>query len=135
MDDMTMSDPVADMLTRIRNASKAHREFVDVPASKLKLALIRVLKGEGFVEDFKIVEGAPQGFLRVFLKYAPDGEKVIRGMRRMSTPGSRKYVGKKRIPRPLGGLGVAILTTPKGIMTDAQARREGIGGELLCCVW
>lgn len=132
---MTMTDPVADMLTRIRNANKAHREFVDIPKSALKLALIRVLKSEGFVEDFKIVDAAPQGFLRVFLKYSPGGEAVIRGLRRVSTPGSRKYVGKKKIPRPLGGLGVAILTTPKGIMTDTQARRDGLGGEILCYAW
>jgi small subunit ribosomal protein S8 len=132
---MTMSDPVADMLTRIRNASKARNEFVDIPKSSLKLNLVRLLKSEGFVEDFKIVDAVPQGFLRVFLKYSPGGEQVIRGLKRVSTPGSRKYVGKKKIPRPLGGLGIAILTTPKGIMTDTQARKEGIGGELLCCVW
>lgn len=132
---MTMSDPIADMLTRIRNASKARNECVDIPKSGLKLDLVRLLKSEGFVEDFKIVDAVPQGFLRVFLKYAPGGEQVIRGIKRVSTPGSRKYVGKKEIPRPLGGLGIAVLTTPKGIMSDAQARREGIGGELLCYVW
>lgn len=132
---MTMTDPIADLLTRIRNANKARSESVDIPTSKIKLELVRLLKSEGFVEDFKIVEATPQGFLRVFLKYAPGGERVIRGLKRVSTPGSRKYVGKKKIPRTLGGLGIAILTTPKGIMTDAQARREGIGGELLCTVW
>lgn len=132
---MTMTDPIADLLTRIRNANKARSEFVDIPTSKIKLELVRLLKSEGFIEDFKIIEGVPQGSLRVFLKYAPGGERVIRGLKRVSTPGSRKYVGKKRIPRTLGGLGIAILTTPKGIMTDAQARKEGIGGELLCTVW
>ncbi len=132
---MTMTDPIADMLTRIRNANKARNEYADIPASKLKLEMIRILKGEGFIEDFKIVEASPRGFVRVFLKYAAGGERVIRGLRRVSTPGSRRYVGKKEIPRTLGGLGIAILTTPKGVMTDAQARREGVGGELLCTVW
>ena len=132
---MTMTDPVADMLTRIRNASKARREFVDIPKSTLKLALVRVLKSEGFVDDFKIADAPPQGILRVYLRYAPGGKEVIRGLRRVSTPGSRKYVDKKKIPRPLGGLGVAILTTPKGVLTDAQARREGVGGEILCYAW
>ncbi|MEI6633561.1 MAG: 30S ribosomal protein S8 [Chlamydiota bacterium] len=132
---MTMTDPIADMLTRIRNASKARNEFVDIPKSSVKLNLIRLLKSEGFVEDFKIVDAVPQGFLRVFMKYAAGGEPVIRGLKRVSTPGSRKYVGKKKIPRPLGGLGIAIVTTPRGIMTDTQARKEGVGGELLCYAW
>jgi len=132
---MTMTDPIADMLTRIRNASKARNEFVDIPKSSVKLNLVRLLKGEGFVEDFKIVDAVPQGFLRVFLKYTAGGEQVIRGLKRVSTTGSRKYVGKKKIPRQLGGLGIAIVTTPRGIMTDTQARKEGVGGELLCYVW
>jgi small subunit ribosomal protein S8 len=130
-----MTDPIADMLTRLRNASKAHNEYVDIPKSKLKLALTRVLKSEGFIDDFKIVEMGPQGLLRVFLKYTADGEGVVRGVKRVSTPGCRRYHGAREIPRPYGGLGILILSTPRGIMTDTQARADGIGGEVICCVW
>lgn len=132
---MTMTDPVADMLTRIRNASRARAEYVDVPQSGLKLELTRILKGQGFIEDFKVLELEPAGILRLFLKYTPEGAEVINGIKRVSTPGRRRYVGLKEIPRPLKGMGVAILTTPKGLMTDTQAREAKIGGEVLCYVW
>jgi len=132
---MSMTDPIADMLTRIRNANKAKSEFVDVPKTKIKLALTRILKGQGFIEDFKLVEIGRQGTLRLFLKYTPEGDRVISGLKRVSSPGRRKYVGAGEISAPLHGLGVAIITTPKGIMTDRQAREAGIGGEVLCHVW
>ncbi len=132
---MTMTDPIADMITRIRNATRARAEYVDIPKSKLKLELTRVLKGEGFIEDFKMMEADVRGFIRVFLKYATDGEQVIRGIKRASSPGRRRYVGVKDIPRPFGGLGVAILSTSKGIMTNSQSKAQGLGGEVICYVW
>ncbi|MDD5557564.1 MAG: 30S ribosomal protein S8 [bacterium] len=132
---MTMTDPIADMLTRIRNANRARKESVDIPASKLKLAITRVLKSEGYIDDFKVVEMEPRGFVRIFLKYARGGEPVLRGLRRVSSPGRRTYVGVGRIPRPYRGLGVALLSTPRGIMTDRQARAERAGGEVICWVW
>jgi len=123
------------MLTRIRNANKARSEYVDIPKSKIKLNLTRLLKSEGYIEDFKVVEIGPQGTLRLFLKYTPEGGTVIIGLKKVSTPGGRKYVGVKEMPAPLGGLGIAILSTPKGMMTDRQARDAGVGGEVLCYVW
>lgn len=132
---MAMTDPIADMLTRIRNATQARSEYVDIPKSKLKVALIRILKGEGFIEDFKIMDVGIRGFIRLFLKYTKDGEGVIRGIKRASTPGRRHYVGVKEIPRPFGGLGVAILSTSKGVMTNSQSKAQGLGGEVIFYVW
>jgi small subunit ribosomal protein S8 len=132
---MTMTDPIADMLTRMRNANRSRDEYVDIPKSKLKLELVRILKSEGFIEDFKMMDADFRGFIRVFLKYTAGGEQVIRGIVRASTPGLRRYVGVKETPRPLGGLGVAILSTSKGIMTNAQSKAQGVGGEVICYVW
>lgn len=131
-----MTDPIADMLTRIRNASRARHESVDVPSSKLKLEIARVLKEQGYIRDYKLVdEDKPQPTLRIFLKYGPDRTQAITGVRRVSTPGRRVYTGKDRIPRVLGGLGIAVLSTPRGVMSDREARRAGVGGEVLCYVW
>lgn len=132
---MSMTDPIADMLTRIRNAQQAGHSNVVIPRSKSKLALVHVLKREGFVEGFVEVETKPQGKIKVFLRYDNDNRGVIRGLQRISKPGRRVYVGKDSIPRVRNGLGVAILTTPKGLLTDRQARHAGIGGEVLCHVW
>lgn len=133
---MVMTDPIADMLARIRNASRARHESVDVPSSKLKLEIVRVLKDQGYIRDFKLVEeDKPQPTLRIFLKYGPDRTQAITGVRRVSTPGRRVYTGKDRIPRVVGGLGIAVLSTPRGVMSDREARRAGVGGEVLCYVW
>lgn len=132
---MGMTDPIADMLTRIRNAVTAAHEQVDVPASKLKEQLAKVLKKEGFVKDYQVIATGVQGVIRVALKYGPNKEKVISGLRRISRPGLRVYVGKHDIPKIFGGLGTVILSTPKGIVTGKQAKRLGMGGEVLCFVW
>ncbi len=134
---MSMTDPIADMLTRIRNGIQARHERVDIPASKLKIEIARILKSEGFISNFKTVEeqDAVQDLLRVYLKYSPDGEPVIHGIERVSRPGRRVYRGKQEIPRVLGGLGLAIVSTSKGVLSGAEAARSGIGGEVLCQVW
>ncbi len=131
----TVTDPIADMLTRIRNANAAGHGEVRVPASKLKAEIARILKEEGFIQDWTWVQDGPQGTLRITLKYGPKRERVLRGIRRVSKPGLRVYVRRQEIPRVRGGLGVAILSTPRGILTDRQARRLGVGGEVLCYVW
>ena len=131
---MSMSDPVADMMTRIRNAQAAQHEVVEIPYSRLKNAIAYILKREGFIGDFSIQEGARK-LLRIFLKYAGEREAVIRGIRRDSTPGNRRYVNAKNVPSILGGLGIAILTTSMGVVTDREARKKGIGGEVLCSIW
>jgi small subunit ribosomal protein S8 len=130
-----MTDPIADMLTRIRNAARARSEYADIPKSRLKVELIRILKGEGYVEDFKIMDAGSRGFIRLFLKYTKKGEGVIRGIERASKPGRRYYVGVKETPRPFGGMGIAILSTSKGIMTNSQSKAQGLGGEVICYVW
>jgi small subunit ribosomal protein S8 len=134
---MSMTDPIADMLTRIRNGIQARHDRVDIPASKLKVEIARILKNEGFISNFKLVEEqeAVQQLLRVYLKYSPDGEPVIHGIERVSRPGRRVYRGKQEIPRVLGGLGLAIVSTSKGVLSGAEAARDGIGGEVLCQVW
>jgi small subunit ribosomal protein S8 len=131
---MTMTDPVADYLTRIRNAIQAGHKRVDIPASKLRLALTKLLLQEQFIAGYKEVADAPQGIIRIQLRYT-DGKSAILGLRRISKPGLRKYVGSEEIPRVLGGLGVAVLSTPKGLLTDKKARRARVGGELLCEIW
>lgn len=132
---MSMTDPIADMLTRIRNASNTYKEKVDVPFSKLKLEIARILSEEGFIKNYKVVEdkGKPS-LIRISLKYGDKREKVITTISRISRSGRRVYSGKSRIPKVIGGLGIAILSTSKGILTDHQARQQGIGGEVLCYV-
>lgn len=130
-----MTDPVADMLARIRNGNIVRRHQVDVPGSRLKRAIAQILRDEGFIENYQWMEDGVRRTLRLTLKYAPDRTRVITGLRRISRPGLRVYAGKSEVPRVLGGLGVAILSTSRGVMTDKRARREGIGGEVLCYVW
>jgi len=132
---VTVTDPIADMLTRVRNATMVRHDSVLIPASKLKLAVARILKDEGFISEYEVVRGKPQRVIKVYLKYRDRNEPVLAGLERVSKPGLRVYVQRKEIPRVYGGLGVAILSTPKGVMTGQQAWRQGIGGELLCYVW
>lgn len=132
---MVVSDPIADLLTRIRNANVANHDRLEIPGSKMKKAIVQILKDEGFVRDFEWVENGHQGLIRVFLKYGPNKSKVISGLRRISRPGLRVYAKRDQVPRVLGGLGVAVLSTSKGIMTDKRARQEGVGGEVLCYIW
>jgi small subunit ribosomal protein S8 len=129
-----LTDPVADMLTRIRNATRIKAEKVDIPISKMKLEIAKILKEEGFIRAYKILKDKRQGILRVIPKYVED-ESVISGLKRVSKPGRRVYVGSKEIPRVIGGLGVAILTTSKGVLSDKVCRRESVGGEVICYVW
>jgi small subunit ribosomal protein S8 len=132
---MSVSDPVADFLTCVRNAIRARHRKLDVPASHVKTELSKVLLRERFINNFKVIEDTKQGILRVYLKYTADDESVISGIRRMSSPGRRVYVGKDRIPRVMGGLGTSIVSTSRGMMTDREAREAGLGGELICQVW
>jgi small subunit ribosomal protein S8 len=129
------SDPIGDMLTRVRNASRAEHEKVDIPASWLKVRLAVILKEEGFVKNFRVLEDVKQGVLRVYLKYGAANEKMISGLVRVSTPGRRVYVGHDEIPSVLGGMGVAVLSTSRGVLTGRAARKEKIGGEVLAYVW
>lgn len=130
-----MTDPIADMLTRVRNACRAGHRKVDIPSSRMKREIARILKESGFVHNYAYIDDNRQGYLRLYLKYSSDEESVIQGLKRESRPGLRKYVGKDEIPRILNGLGVAILSTSKGIVTDRTARREGVGGEVICSIW
>ena len=132
---MSMSDPLADMLTRIRNAVMVRYETVDVPMSNLKVDVAKVLRQEGFINDYEIIGDNKQGVLRITLKYGPKDEKVISGIRRVSKPGLRQYVKADDIPKVMSGLGISILSTSKGIITDREARRLRIGGEILCEAW
>ena len=132
---MTMTDPIADMLTRLRNGVQAKRKKVDIPASNLKKAIAEVLLREKYIDDFKVLEEGPQGTIRVYLKYTAREESAVVGLKRVSTPGRRVYVPKDKVPRVIGGLGTAILSTPKGVLTDKESRRQGVGGEILCYVW
>jgi small subunit ribosomal protein S8 len=132
---MNMTDPVADMLTRIRNSVRAKLPKVDIPSSKLKVEIARILKNEGYVSNFKVNEDGKQGMLRVYLKYGPGMERVITDVQRVSRPGCRIYCGKDRIPRVYGGLGINILSTSRGLMTGRAAAKEGVGGEIICNVW
>jgi small subunit ribosomal protein S8 len=130
-----MSDPIADLLTRIRNASRAEHEKVDIPASKLKVRIAELLKAEGFIKNYRLIEDDKQGMLRVYLKYGAGNEKMIAGLVRVSRPGRRLYVGKDEIPSILGGMGTAILSTSRGVMTDRESRKQQVGGEVLAYVW
>jgi len=132
---MSMTDPVADLLTRIRNGVRGRLAKVDVPASKLKVEIARILKDEGYVSNYKLMEDERQGVLRVYLKYGPGMERIITDLQRVSRPGCRIYCGKDAIPRVYGGLGINILSTSRGLMTGRSAAREGLGGEILCNVW
>ena len=133
---MTMSDPIADMLTRIRNANTAKHDTVDVPASKMKLAIANILLDEGYIVKYDIVEDGSFKTIRITLKYGKDkNEKIISGLKRISKPGLRVYASKDKLPRVLGGLGIAIISTNKGVITDKEAREQGVGGEVLAFVW
>ena len=130
-----VSDPVADFLTRIRNASRAEHEKVDIPSSKLKLRMAEILKDEGFIKNFRVLEDGRQGTLRVYLKYGTGNEKMISGLVRVSTPGRRVYVTHDKIPSILAGMGVAFVSTSRGVVTDREARKQKVGGEVLAYVW
>ena len=132
---MTVSDPIADMLNRIRNAIMARHDFVLIPTSKMKLAITRILREEGFIGDYEVLKGKPHRVIKIYLKYSDNNQPVLSGLERVSKPGLRVYVQQKEIPRVYGGLVIAIMSTPKGVMTGQQAWRLGIGGELLCYVW
>ncbi len=133
---MSMTDPVADMLTRLRNAIVSHHERIELPASKLKVEIARILKSEGFIRNYALVEkDKVQATLRIDLKYSAEGEPVIHGIERVSRPGRRVYRNKQEIPRPLGGLGLAIVSTSRGVLSGEEAAKTGVGGEVLCQVW
>ena len=132
---MSMTDPIADMLTRIRNGIQSHHERVEIPASKLKVEVARILKSEGFISNYKMVENDGRPSLRVYLKYSSEGEPVIHGIERISRPGRRVYRAKTELPRVLGGLGLSIVSTSKGVMSGSEALKSGVGGEVLCQVW
>jgi small subunit ribosomal protein S8 len=132
---VTISDPIADMLTRIRNATLARHDSVVISSSKMKMAIAKILKEEGFIEDFEVVRGKPQKTIKVHLRYSGRNQSVLTGLERISKPGLRIFVQKKEIPRVYGGIGIAILSTPKGLMTGQKAWKQGIGGELICYVW
>ena len=132
---MSLTDPIANYLTLIRNALQAKHQKVDIPSSKLLVEMTKILKEEGYVTNFKVTEEGSRSILRIYLKYGPKGERVIEGLRRVSRPGCRVYTSKERIPLVLGGLGICILSTPKGVLTGAQARKASVGGEVLCNVW
>jgi len=132
---MAVTDPIADMLTRIRNAIMARHDSVLVPSSRTKLAIAHILKEEGFIGDYEVLRSKPHRSIKLYLKYDAKSKPIISGLERVSKPGLRVYVGQKEIPRVYGGLGVAIISTPKGVITGKQAWRQGIGGELLCHVW
>lgn len=132
---MVVSDPIADLLTRIRNANMVFHDRVEVPGSKIKRAIVEILKNEGYIRDYEWIDDGKQGIIRIYLRYGPGKSRVIQGLRRISRPGLRIYAKRDQIPRVLGGLGIAILSTSRGVMTDKEARRQGVGGEVLCYVW
>ena len=132
---MQITDPIADMLTRIRNAGSARHETVDIPNSKMKKAIAEILLEEGYIKSFQLIDDGTQGVIRVTLKYLPGKEKAIQGLRRVSKPGLRVYAGADELPQVLRGLGIAIISTSKGVMTDKKARKEHVGGEVLAFVW
>ena len=132
---MTMTDPIADLLTRIRNPVQVGKDRCDIPASKVKLELAKILQEEGFIRTFKVLEEGPQGTLRLYLRYSSDGEPAIHGVDRVSRPGLRVYRGVEELPQVRGGIGVAVISTSKGLMTDSKAREARLGGEVMCRVW
>ena len=132
---MSMTDPIADLLTRLRNATKERHEKVEVPASRLKANIVRVLKEEGYIKNFRLAREEGRPLLKIYLKYTDSGESVIQGVTRVSRPGLRRYSGYDKLPRPLGGAGIAIVSTSKGVITGHRARAHKLGGEILCEVW
>lgn len=132
---MVMTDPVADFLTRIRNGNMVMHETVEIPASKMKIAIAEIMKEEGYIKDFEYIEDGKQGIIRVYLRYGANKERVITGLKRISKPGLRVYVKKDEVPKVLGGLGIAIVSTAKGLMSDKNARKSGLGGEVICYIW
>ena len=130
-----MTDPIADMLTRVRNASSVHHDTVDVPASNIKKELARILLEEGYIKGYDVIEDGKQGLIRIQLKYGKTGEKVITGIKKISKPGMRVYADKTNVPKVLNGIGISVISTSKGILTDKQARELGVGGEVICYVW
>lgn len=132
---MVMTDPIADLLTRIRNANTVYHDKVEVPASKMKVRIAEILKEEGFIKECEVVDDGKQGMIRIYLKYGPSREKVITGLKRISKPGLRVYAQKEDVPKVLGGLGIAVLSTSQGVVSDKVARKAGIGGEVICYVW
>ena len=132
---MVMTDPIADMLTRIRNANSVNHDKVEIPSSKIKVAIAEILKEEGFIKNYEVLEDNKQGIIRISLKYGADKGKVISGIKRISKPGLRVYSQKDQLPRVLGGLGIAVISTSQGLMTDKAARKAGLGGEVLAYVW
>ena len=132
---MTMTDPIADMLTRIRNANTVGHETVEIPASKMKKAIAEILKEEGYIADFDIIDDNKQGIIKVTMKYGANNDKVITGIKKISKPGLKVYAKANDVPRVLGGLGIAIISTSKGVISDKEARKMGVGGEVICYVW
>ncbi|SKC35292.1 30S ribosomal protein S8 [Maledivibacter halophilus] len=132
---MTMTDPIADMLTRIRNANLVKHDSVDIPASNLKKSIADILLQEGFVKGFDVIEDGKQGLIRVQMKYGPNKERVITGLKKISKPGLRVYAKRDEVPKVLGGLGIAVISTSNGVITDKEARKLGVGGEVICYVW
>ncbi len=132
---MTMTDPVADMLTRIRNANTVCHETVDIPASKMKKSIAQILLDEGYIKGFDVIEDGKQGIIRIQMKYAENKERVIKGLKKISKPGLKVYCKADDVPKVLGGLGVAVISTSKGVISDKEARKTGIGGEVICYIW
>ena len=132
---MVMTDPIADYLTRIRNANMVKHESLEIPASNIKKSMTEILKNEGFIKDYEVIEDNKQGVLRIFLKYGKDQQRVISGLKRISRPGLRSYVDSDNVPKVLNGLGIAILSTSKGVITDKEARAQHVGGEVIAYIW
>lgn len=132
---MTMTDPIADLITRIRNANRAGHEKTDIPMSRTKESIVQILKREGFINNYRVIEEKPVSIIRVYLRYGEDKKSYLTGIKRISRPGLRHYVDRSNVPKVMGGIGIAILTTSQGVMADYEARRKGIGGEVLCEVW
>ncbi len=132
---MVMTDPIADFLTRIRNANMAKHNSVEIPASNIKKSISEILKREGFIRDYEVTDDNKQGMIKIFLKYGPDGERVISGLKRISKPGLRNYVSAENLPKVLNGLGIAIVSTSAGVITDKEARQKDVGGEVIAYVW
>ncbi|RKX96632.1 MAG: 30S ribosomal protein S8 [Spirochaetes bacterium] len=132
---MGLSDPIADMLTVIRNANRVKKEKVDIPSSKLKLEIIKILKNEGYIKNFKLIEEGRKSYIRIYLKYTPNGESVIHDLKRVSRPSLRVYKKKNQIPRVYNGYGTSIISTSKGVLTDKKARESNVGGEVICYIW
>lgn len=132
---MVMTDPIADYLTRIRNANMAKHDSVEIPASNIKKSISEIFKREGFIRDYEVADDNKQGVIKVFLKYGPNGERVISGLKRISKPGLRNYVGAEDLPKVLNGLGIAIVSTSAGVITDKEARQKNVGGEVIAYVW